>query len=88
MTGVEDFSQRLREALAEVEAAGFGGAAAETRSRCFAAYTTSSEWLGEVGSAVTELLRVHGSSLSTATQEKLRSCLDEVAKVWPKFRSR
>ncbi len=87
MIGVEDFTHSLHEALAEVEAAGFVGAAEEARRPCFAAYTTSSEWLGEVGCAVTELLRVHGSSLSTATQRKLRFCLNEVAKVWPRFRA-
>jgi hypothetical protein len=87
MTAVEDFTHTLREALAEVEAAGFVEAATEARRRCFSAYTTSSEWLGEVGCAVADLLRIHGPALSTAVKGKLKFCLSEVAKVWPKFRA-
>jgi hypothetical protein len=64
---VEDFTHTLREALAEVEAAGFAGAAAETRRRCFSAYATSSEWLGEV--AVADLSRAHGPSLPLRSKE-------------------
>ena len=82
-----DFTGTLKQALAEVEAAGHGQAAEEARSRCFAAYTSSSEWLGEVGEAVSALLREHRGSLPETTRRKLRYCLDEVAKVWPKYRS-
>jgi hypothetical protein len=83
----EDFTTTLREALAEVEAAGLVEAAAEARWRCFSSYATSSEWLGEVGSAVSALLRAHGLSIPAPTRNKLGFCLNEVAKVWPKFRA-
>ncbi len=68
----------LREALAEVEAAGFGEAAAETRRRCFSAYTTSSEWLGEVGCALADLLRARGTRKAEVLSQ--RSC-EGMAKV-------
>lgn len=86
MTVAEDFNATLREALAEIEAAGLAEAATATQDRCFAACTTSSEWLGEVGDAVTALLREHGARMPAATREKLKRCLSEVGKVWPKYR--
>lgn len=87
MTTVADFTPRLREALAEIKAAGLVEAAAEAEGRCFAAYTTSSEWLGEVGEALSNLLREHRAALPRTAVEKLRYCLGEVAKVWPKYRT-
>ncbi|MGQ0522399.1 MAG: hypothetical protein ACT4P8_01920 [Betaproteobacteria bacterium] len=87
MMATDDFSSTLKEALAEVAAAGHTKAAEEAQSRCFAACTTSSEWLGEVGNAVSSLLQDHNVSLPETTRRKLRYCLDEVAKVWPKYRS-
>lgn len=87
MTQVEDFTPRLREALSEIEAAGFVALAEAARGRCFSAYTTSSEWLGEVGVSVTELLATCGESIPASSQEKLKACLNEIAKVWPMFRT-
>lgn len=86
MTVVRDFTPTLKEALAEIEAAGLTTAAAEARERCFASATTSSEWLGEVGSAIADLLHAHDPSIPGAARKKLKFCLKEVAKVWPKFR--
>ena len=86
MNVVLDFTPALKAALVEIEAAGLTAAAAEARERCFASATTSSEWLGEVGSAITDLLQAHGASIPGAAREKLEFCLNEVAKVWPKFR--
>ena len=80
MTVVEDFANTLREALTEVEAAGLVEPAAAARRQCFCACTTSSEWLGEVGGALSALLRDHGASLPRTIQAKLRFCLGEVAK--------
>ena len=85
MTHIQNFTPRLREALSEIEAAGFVAPAEVARSRCFAAYTSSSEWLGEVGASITELLATCGPSIPVATREKLHVCLNEVAKVWPAF---
>ncbi|HTY93671.1 MAG TPA: hypothetical protein VMC02_07275 [Steroidobacteraceae bacterium] len=78
----------LREALLDLEAAGLAVQAQAARDRCFAACATSSEWLGEVGVALTGLLAACGPSIPPSTREKLRTCLKEVAKVWPRFRMR
>lgn len=86
MTHIDDFKPMLREALTEIEAAGFVTPAETAREKCFSAYTTSSEWLGEVGASVTELLTTCGSSIPMTTRQKLNLCLNEVAKVWPTFR--
>lgn len=87
MTHINDFTPRLREALSEIEAAGFVASAEAARGKCFSVYTTSSEWLGEVGVSVTELLATHGALIPASTREKLNACLNEVAKVWPRFRA-
>jgi hypothetical protein len=86
MSAGTDFTGTLKQALAEVKAAGHVRAAEDATSLCFAAYTTSSEWLGAVGETVSALLRDHRGSLPETTRQKLRYCLDEVAKVWPKYR--
>jgi len=85
MTSVEDFRSLLREALNEAEGAGFGSVVDEVRARCFATYTTSSEWLGEVGDAIADLIARHGADLPRSTVTKLNCCLREVGKVWPKY---
>jgi hypothetical protein len=76
----------LREALGEIRVAGLADAAKEVEDRCLIAFTTSFEFLGEVGEALTALLRAHGSAIPEPTRAKLRACLAEVAKVWPKYR--
>jgi hypothetical protein len=86
MTAASDFTGTLSEAMAEIRAVGLSEEATAAYEKCFAAYSTSSEWLGEVGEALTALLREHGDSLPETTQEKLRICLREVGKVWPKYR--
>jgi hypothetical protein len=85
---VADFTRILGEALDEAGAAGLAGPAERAREQCFAACTTSSERLGEVGSAVSALLRDHGAALPAPTRAKLKTCLSEAAKVWPKYRPR
>lgn len=87
MTHTEAFTSRLREALSELEAAGFVAPAEAVRDRCFSASTTSSEWLGEVGASITELLATCGASIPVSSRQKLNVCLNEVAKVWPTFRA-
>jgi hypothetical protein len=86
MPAVKDFTPVLKKALAEIEASGLISAAAQAYERCFASFTTSSEWLGEVGRAITELRHAHGSSIPSAARGRIEFCLNEVAKVWPKFR--
>jgi hypothetical protein len=88
VTHLEDFTPQLRAALSELEAAGLSRAAQHTRERCFCTYTTSSEWLGEVGEALVELLGTSGVAVPESARSKLEYCLAEVAKVWPKYQPR
>jgi hypothetical protein len=83
---VADFTEALRQAIAESRAAGLELPARELEATVFAAYTTSSEYLGEVGGAVSRFLKLNGRELPPATVSKFRSCLAEVGKVWPKYR--
>jgi hypothetical protein len=85
MIHIQNSTPRLRKALSEIEAAGFAARGEVARSRCFAAYTSSSEWLGEVGESITEVLATCGPSILVVTREKLYACIEEVAKVWPAF---
>lgn len=86
MSSIADFAPTLRKALAEIKAAGLVEQAVEAEGMCFTAYATSSEYLGGVGEALSTLLRAHGSTMPEPTKAKLRYCLAEVAKVWPKYR--
>lgn len=47
-----DISPVLRRLISELKAGGLDSAAHDLEARCFAAHTTSSEWLGEVGFAL------------------------------------
>jgi len=86
MTGqVADYTPWLREAIAGAKSAGLEREAAELESRVFAAYTTSSELLGETGDAIEEFLHRVGRSAPPTVTEKLRACLSEIGKVWPKY---
>lgn len=58
--------------------------AAELEERAFAASTTSSEWLGEVGEAIREFKAREGKAIPADVAELLDQCLSEVGKVWPK----
>ena len=51
---VADVSPALRQAIRLAREAGLNESATELETRAFAAYTTSSEWLGEVGEAILE----------------------------------
>ena len=81
-----DFTESLRQAIAESRAAGLDESVRELEKRTSVAYTTSSEYLGAVGEAITAFLRLSGRDLPPATVAKFRSCLAEVGKVWPKYR--
>jgi hypothetical protein len=60
--------------------------ATELEERAFAAYTTSSEWLGEVGEAILEFRSREGKRVPANVADLLDRCLREVGKVWPKYR--
>ncbi len=66
--------------------AGLVESAVELQERAFAAYTTSSEWLGEVGEAILEFLARERERAPAEAIELLDDCLAEVARVWPKYK--
>ena len=82
----DDFFPLLREAIAEARSAGLGSLADELESHAFAAYTTSSELLGEVGQAIVAFLRAGGESVPRSISRKLYACLAVVQRVWPQLR--
>ena len=86
MTRVADFSETPREAIAESRAVGLDASVDEVEGKVFAAYTTLSEYLGEIGKAITSFLKQHDRALPSSTVAKFRHCLAEVGQVWPKYR--
>ncbi len=83
MTANFDLEAGLREAIRSARAAGLGDAADELQTRCFAAYTTSSEWLGETGLAIVEFISRTRGQIPVTLERQLYDCLAEVRKVWP-----
>jgi hypothetical protein len=83
---VADFSPALREAIRLAREAGLTESAAALEERACAAYTTSSEWLGEVGEAILQFRAREGRRVPADVAELLDQCLREVGKVWPKYR--
>jgi hypothetical protein len=85
-TQVEDFYPLLREAIAEARAAGLESLADSLESRSFAAYTTSSELLGETGQAIVEFLRTANAKVPPTVADKLKECLRQVQRLCPEIR--
>jgi hypothetical protein len=81
-----DLTPALREALVLARAAGLTASADRLESRIDAACATSSEWLGEVGEGIVEFLAQERGRVPPAAAELLERCLQEVSKVWPKYR--
>jgi hypothetical protein len=81
-----DFGANLRQAIALARVAGLTESATELEKRAFAAYTTSSEWLGEVGEAILEFRSREGRRVPANVADLLDACLREVGEVWPKYR--
>jgi hypothetical protein len=82
---VADFSPALRQAIKLAREAGLTESATELEARAFAAYTTSSEWLGEVGEAILQFRAREGKRVPADVAKLLDQCLREVGKVWPKY---
>jgi hypothetical protein len=80
-----DFSPALRQAIKLAREAGLTESATELEARAFAAYTASSEWLGEVGEAILPFRAREGKRVPSDVAELLDQCLREVGKVWPKY---
>ena len=84
MTGkAEDYYPFLKAAITEAKAAGLGAAVAKLEDKAFAAYTTSSELVGEHGLAIREFLESGGTAVPAGVRENLVRCLAEISKVWP-----
>ena len=79
-----DFTQTLQQAIDESRAAGLD--LRELEQTAGGVYTTSSEYLGEIGAAIARFLQSNGHNVPPATAAKFRGCLAEVGKVWPKYR--
>jgi len=75
----------LRQAIELAREAGLAESAAELEKRAFAAYTTSSEWLGEVGEAILQFRAREGKRVPADVAQLLDQCLTEVGKVWPRY---
>ena len=82
---VTDLNSTLRRAVTLARAAGLESAT-ELEDRAFAAYTTSSEWLGEVGEAIRQFRVRERDKVPPEVSRLLDLCLTEVGKVWPRYR--
>jgi len=82
---VADFSPALRQAIKLAREAGLTESATELEAQAFAAYTTSSEWVGEVGKAILQFRAREGKRVPADVAKLLDQCLREVGKVWPKY---
>jgi hypothetical protein len=80
---VQDFLPWLRDAVERLRASGQPDAAEELDSAARCAYTTSTEMLGEIGTAIVRVQRKLGPALPDEAAEQLRRCLVEIRKVWP-----
>jgi len=81
-----DFTPKLRQALHLARSAGLTESAAELEAQCFAAYTTSSEMLGEMGEAIMRFRSREGSRIPPEVDALLNECQQEIGKVWPRYR--
>jgi hypothetical protein len=81
---VDDFYPLLRATIAEAKTAGLLESASKLEARAFAAYTTSSELLGETGQAILEFLDSK-STVPAVVRANLEYCLMEIRKVWPEL---
>ena len=83
----DDFFPLLRQAIAEARSAGLSALVEDLDARSTAAYTTSSELLGEIGLAIQQFLSVGNSSVPEPIVRKLQICLEQVRHVWPDISS-
>ena len=77
--------ENLWQAMAESRASGHAASVEELERTSRAAYETYSDYLSEVGVALVRVLKQHGKELPPDTTARLRLCLAEVDKAWPKY---
>jgi molybdopterin converting factor small subunit len=78
---VSDLSPSLRQAIRLAREGGLRESATELEERSFAAYPTSSEWLGEVGEAILQFQSHEGTRVPKEAAELLDECRGEIGKV-------
>jgi hypothetical protein len=78
-----DVARLLREAMQGARAAGLAEAADELEARTSIAFTSSSEWLGEVGLAIRHFQARERGKVPAAVKRQLGDCLGEVRRAWP-----
>ena len=83
---MSDFIPALRQAIALAREAGLNESATDLERRSFAACTSSSEWLGEVGEAILQFRSREGTQVPAAVADLLDECLREIGKVWPRYK--
>ncbi len=80
-----NLSSRLHAVFRELIEIGIKGAE-EAESRCFVvAYTTSTEWYGEAGLAIIDLLRSEWKAIPPPSRAVLLNFLRHIASIWPGF---
>jgi hypothetical protein len=77
--------EHFRELLNELERAGLSAQATALRDALFnTAYTSSSEFIGEMDRVIAAIARASGAVPAPVNQALARS-LEEVHKIWPAF---
>jgi len=80
-----DVAKLLHQAMQGARAAGLAAAADELEARTSVGFTSSSEFLGEVGLAIKRFLARERGKVPAAVQQQLKDCLAEVRRVWPRL---
>lgn len=80
-----DVTPLLKRLISGLRSGGLDLAARELEAHCFAAYTSSSEWLGEVSTALRRFRSVNRGLYPPELDPLIDQCLREVGKVWPHF---
>ena len=79
--------EQLRTAVARLREAGFTEDAEDFDGILTAAWTSSSELLGEIGIRVVRILRAHGGEIPPEVRRIFEAMLTEVENTWPGIRS-
>lgn len=79
--------EELRAAVARLRDAGFAEDAEDLDGILTAAWTSSSELLGEIGIRVVRILRAHRSEIPPDVRHVFEAMLTEVENTWPGIRS-
>jgi hypothetical protein len=82
----DTLDSRVQRLVAMARAAGCDAAASDLESAANGVYTTGSEYLGEMGLALTRFRKATRGKLSEEADRLLHECLAVVGKAWPKFR--